>query len=353
MKVLHVVRHLHKLSGVSVYCSDLCDALARIGVEVVIAVDNLSRTNRLESSYGVPRVLANKVFAGVPDWDLVHIHNLWTPDLHRAAIWARKNGLPIVWSLHGTLSPWSLKYKWWKKCIPWYLYQKRDLMNAAALHVTSESEALWVRDVGLGDHRIVNLPMGTEVRQSVVRSHAEHRLLFVGRVAPVKALEKLILAWASVKKCDWQLRIVGIEDLAGYTDSLRALCDKLGVTSSVEFVGQKFGKDLEDEYEWADALALVSETENFGAVVADALSWGLPVITSRGTRWRELEEYRCGWWVENDPGTLSNVLGQLVMLSDAERQLMGERGRKLVGEKYFWSAVANKMKETYESLICR
>lgn len=353
MKVLHIVRHLHKLSGVSVYCSGLCDALAKNGVDVTVGVANMVDSNRLESDCGVPRMQAEGFLTQRDDWDVVHIHNLWTPDLHRAAVWARKFRVPIVWSLHGTLSPWSFKYKWWKKCLPWYLYQKRDLKSVAILHVTSDGEAQWVRDAGFGNQRIVNIPMGTEIRPEVVRKHAIHRLLFVGRIAPVKSLEKLIAAWSAVDRRNWRLRIVGIEDFAGYTDSLKALCNQLGVADSVDFVGQKFGQDLEDEYAQADALALVSETENFGAVVADALAWDLPVITSKGTPWMEVASSRCGWWVENDPETLAKTLQELMVLSDDDRRAMGMRGRELAQKKYSWAAVAWQMKEVYETLVRR
>ena len=137
---------------------------------------------------------------------------------------------------------------------------------------------------------------------------------------------------------------------------------KLGASQSVDFVGPKFGVDLEKEYEDADALALVSETENFGAVVADALAWGIPVITSKGTPWScvqsnnpisQQSKKSCGWWVANDPDSLANVLKELVSLTEVERQAMGSRGRALVRAKFSWSAVAHQMKEVYESVIRR
>lgn len=362
MKVLHVVRHLHKLSGVSVYCSDLCDALVQKDVDVSIAVADMSDANRLDSRHHVTRLQSGDLFGQKCTWDIVHIHNLWTLDLHRAAVWARRSGVPVVWSLHGTLSPWSFTYKWWKKLLPWYLYQKRDLLNAAVLHVTSEGERKWVQDSGFGARQIITIPMGTTVRPEVCRSHNVHRLLFVGRIAPVKSLEKLIAAWATMDPGCWRLRVVGVEDFPGYTDSLKELCVKMGVSQSVDFVGPKFGNDLEKEYEKADALALVSETENFGAVVADALAWGLPVITSKGTPWScvqsnnqttQQSKESCGWWVANDPDSLANVLKELVSLSEVDRQTMGCRGRTLVREKFSWSAVAHQMKEVYESFVRR
>ena len=33
-------------------------------------------------------------------------------------------------------------------------------------------------------------------------------------------------------------------------------------------------------------------------VVAEALSYGIPVITTTGTPWKTLEEFKCGWIVE-------------------------------------------------------
>lgn len=289
MKILHIVRHLHKLSGVSVCCAETCDALVNNRDEVEIAVKSLGDVNQIESTRGVVHLPTKDVVRGPCAYDVVHIHNLWTPDLHQAAVWARRAGVPIVWSLHGTLSPWSFRYKWWKKCLPWHLYQKRDLKSAAILHVTSEQERLWVQAAGFSDKTIVNIPFGTRTRPACLRQHEVNRLLFVGRIAPVKSLEKLIMAWSKVDRTGWMLRVVGVEDFPGYTDSLRALCASLKVCDSVEFAGAKFGEDLEREYQEADVLALVSETENFGAVVVDALAWGLPVITSKGTPWREVE----------------------------------------------------------------
>ena len=45
------------------------------------------------------------------------------------------------------------------------------------------------------------------------------------------------------------------------------------------------------------------------------------------------------------------ALKDAMSLSDAERHAMGERGRKLVEEKYTWDAVVKKMVEGYEGVI--
>lgn len=156
-----------------------------------------------------------------------------------------------------------------------------------------------------------------------------------------------------VKPTDWRLRIVGIQDFQGYTDSLKAQADRLGISRVVEFPGQRFGEELLAEYAHADALVLPSHNENFGAVVIDALAWGMPVITSTGTPWSEVGKFGCGWWVENSPAKLAEALKALTALPDGERKAMGERGRRFVAERYTWQIVARKLKGVYESLICR
>ena len=354
MKVLHIVQHLHRLSGVSVFCSEACDALAQEGVEVSVAVQDISDPNQIPSQADVKRFEERELLAHstAKDWDVVHIHNLWTPVLHRASIWARRNNVPVVWSTHGTLSPWAFRFKWWKKFLPWHLYQQTDLLKASVIHVTSAEEEKWVRDAGFGQ-RIVNIPLGTHLPSQVPSRCAKIKtLLFVGRIAPVKALPNLLEAWAMVKPVDWRLRMVGIQDFPGYTDSLKMQGTRLGIGNTIEFPGQRFGEELLGEYAHADALVLPSHNENFGAVVIDALAWGIPVITSNGTPWCEVEKFGCGWRVDNSPAKLAEALKALLALPNDERKAMGERGRRFVAERYTWQIVARKLKGVYESLLC-
>jgi glycosyltransferase involved in cell wall biosynthesis len=44
----------------------------------------------------------------------------------------------------------------------------------------------------------------------------------------------------------------------------------------------------------ADVMVLLTYSENFGIVVAEALAVGVPVITTQGKAWEDLESYKCG-----------------------------------------------------------
>ena len=114
-----------------------------------------------------------------------------------------------------------------------------------------------------------------------------------------------------------------------------------------------------DAYDRADLFVLPTYSENFGIVVAEALWAGVPVITTKGTPWSELEEYKCGKWIDlpaegSNPSTwetLDEALGSVIAMSDVERGEMGKRGKKLVEEKYTWDAVCKAMVRGYESCL--
>jgi len=415
MRILHVITGLPKAAGTSTFCGEVCNQLAALGHDVTIAVLNPSAPDHYLLDSRVHLISISSLLTSHPSPltpHLVHIHGLWSPILHRVSCWAHARSIPVVWSTHGMTAPWALKHKWWKKFLPWHLYQKRDLKRAQLIHCTSDFEVEWNRAIGLGKTFLA--PLGTflpEAKEVVGEScscraeganilNAEtpttnynsrsKTLLFVGRIYPVKALDRLIEAFALALRqsnnptiqqsnnSPWILRLVG-PDQAGHMAELMSLCDRLNLSYStpdqsnnptikqsnislVEFVGPKFGPDLDREYATCDALALVSHTENFGATVIDALAHGKPVVTSTRTPWSVVQgnsnnstiqqssnSSRCGWWVDNDVETLAVALSELLNLSTSELSRLGANGRKLVEERFTWEAVARTVQKAYET----
>ena len=305
--------------------------------------------------------------SGIGLCDVMHIHGLWGGLLHKAAVFARQNNIPVVWSTHGMTAPWSMQHKWWKKIPAWWLYQKWDLKRAAAIHCTTEQEVEWNNALGFKNCFVA--PLGTHLPPSrspapthdssypapTHDSNYTHTLLFVGRIYPVKGLVNLIHAWSLVQdstgpQIHWKLRIVG-PDQAGHLACLKSEVRSLNLESSVEFPGPKYGEELSQEYDNCDCLVLPSFTENFGVTVVDAMAHGKPCIASTFTPWRELNDRGCGWWVSNVPESLAAAIREMISLSNARRHDMGERGRKLVDERYAWDAVIKSMVAGYEEVV--
>jgi len=359
MKILHVITGMRKAAGTSVFCGEVCNGLVGLGQDVTIAVFDTKATDCYPLDPRVKLISINSLLTN--DYRLetndciIHIHALWSPILHKVARWAMQNKIPIVWSPHGMLTPWAMNNKKWKKLLGWWLYQRWDLARADLLHVTAASEVEDVRRVGLKNNVLV-APLGVNIDsevERVERVNGKKVLLFVSRVQRKKGLENLVRAWAQLSaeiKSNWVVRIVG-PDQEGHMAELKALCTKLSVETDFEFVGPKYGDDLVREYALADLFVLPTHSENFGSVVIEALVHGVPVICTKGAPWEELEMHKCGWWIDIGVEPLAMALKEAILLPDAERCNMGERGRKLVEDKYTWGAVVKNMVKGYEEVI--
>lgn len=337
MIIRHIIDGLPKAAGTTVFVENVVRGLRSRGHIVQL----VSHGGELETDCQCP--------------DVIHLHALWAPLLHGACKWANYNGVPIVWSPHGMLTPWAMNNKRWKKLAAWCLYQRRDLSNAALLHATAQSEVDDLRRLGL-KNKVVIAPLGVDIHDRI--EHIRHingkkTLLFVSRVQRKKGLENLVKAWVllpSAIRSKWTVRVVG-PDQEGHTDELKELCARLVVENDFEFVGPRYGDDLAREYASADLFVLPTHSENFGSVVIEALEHRVPVICTKGAPWEELETHECGWWIDIGAEPLAMALKNAMTLADSKRLAMGERGRKLVEEKYTWEAVVKRLEQAYEGVL--
>src|SRR5437899_984244 len=230
---------------------------------------------------------------------LIHDNGLWMMTNHAAARVARRSGLPFILSTRGMLAPWAICHKSWKKRLAWRLYQAADLRSARVLHATSAQEAQAIRQAGVSQP-IAIIPNGVDVPPPGDPQRLDCRTktaLFVGRIHPVKGLEHLVAAWAPIRPQGWQMVIAGPgED--GHRVQLEKAIRGAQLDHVFSFVGPVADQRKADLYRDADLFILPSFTENFGLAIAEALAHGVPVITTKGTPWREMELRQCGWWID-------------------------------------------------------
>ena len=307
----------------------------------------------------VPALVAALNAAGVAtalngvqsDADLAHIHGLWLPLHHAAVRAARQRGIPYVVSPRGMLEPWALAHRRWKKRLAWQLYQKSDLRGAALLHATSEVEAASIRRLGLRAP-IALIPNGVDVPSPLpARARGPvRRALFLSRLHPVKGLPLLIEAWSRVRPDAWELVLAG-PDEGGYRAAIEALVRQAGLPDVVTFAGPVADADKWALYRTADLVVLPTHSENFGLVVAEALGAGVPVLTTKGAPWRELETHACGWWTDVSADAIAAALAEATQTPRADLDAMGERGRALVLDRYGWEDAALQVKSAYEWIL--
>jgi glycosyltransferase involved in cell wall biosynthesis len=283
--------------------------------------------------------------------DIMHSHGMWMMTNVYPGWAIRGGGCRLVISPRGTLSATALRRSRWKKQLMWLLCQRAVVRGAACFHATAASEREQIRALGLRAP-IAVIPNGVDIPALPIKSASgRRRLLYLGRIHPIKGLDTLIRAWAQLHVAfeDWELHLVG-PDEHGFAAELTQLVRRLGV-ERVSFRGPLYGDAKLEEFRKADLYVLPSHTENFAMSVAEALAAGVPCVVSKGAPWAGLEDHGCGYWYEDSEPTLTECLRTALTLSDARLQEMGARGRQWMTQDFSWQRVGAQMAAAYEWLI--
>lgn len=291
----------------------------------------------------------------ISDYDIYHINALWMYVNHITCKIARDKGKPYVLSPHGMLYPTALKIKRWKKLPMLKLWFNRDIMMASCLHATCTEEMKHIREFGYkGPIAIIPnpvvIPKGLECKTTISSRRA---IGFLGRINPIKKIENLLYAVKKVADLgirDFELDIIGKGD-DEYEDFLKNEAKRLGLVDRINFVGFLTGDKKYKALSNLRTLFVPSKQENFGMIIPEALICGTPVYASYGTPWSELNEYGCGWWSDNSPDTISNVILEMFSKSDTQLLEMGKNGRKLVLQNYEQHKVTNMMADLYRWIL--
>ena len=163
--------------------------------------------------------------------------------------------------------------------------ERRALQPCAGAFVSSAFTARRLEVYGISAERIRIVVPGTE-QARLAEGPLPGRpsmLLSVASVTPRKGHDVLVAALARVRDLDWTCVCAGSLDRdRGFADSvLRDVADA-GLGDRIEFVGEKEGDLLEALYHRASVFVLASHYEGYGMALAEAISHGLPVVSTTG-----------------------------------------------------------------------
>jgi glycosyltransferase involved in cell wall biosynthesis len=276
--------------------------------------------------------------------DLVHSHGLWTEAHRLAGQITRARRLPHLLAPCGMLAPGALRHHRWRKLAALVWFQKRVLRDTQCLHAKSAKEYHDIRTFGLRNPvAIIANPISAvpEVNLKSVRDFRDachvgldkRILLFLGRLHPVKGVPRLIEAWSQMaeRRNGWTLVLAG-PDEAGHRKGFESLAAELDCQDQIVFTGE-----LDETRKWvalraAQLFVMPSDFENFGNSIVEAMSCGIPVITTTGTPWKELTAAEAGWCIEPAVDALAGALREACSLSDEQRQQRGRRAAGLVSK---------------------
>lgn len=382
MKVLHVIPAVGpSYGGPSVAIRGMAEGIVRAGEEVDVVTTDADGPRSLDVPIGVPsrengvtyryfrRTLPGEwkfslpltrwLLRHVADYDLVHVHALFSYTTIPGCRFALSSHVPYILRPHGTLARWSLDRHAWKKRPYYRLVERHHLRHAGAIHATSEAEAADIRALGFASTVRVG-PLGVDVDTEPPSPHADRphwpvRLLFLSRIDPKKGLPLIFQAMASA--VDWLgdrvvLTVAG-DGTQAYRATLSRMVQDLGLASRVNFVGYVTGAPKRDLFRASDIFVLPSHDENFGIAVVEALAAGVPVIVSdKVAVSAEVAAAQAGLVVPLDAHALARAI-QLLALDPQRRALAATNAWRLAKAHYSWDHSSASLIQLYREVVSR
>lgn len=386
MKVLHVIPAVAPCyGGPSRAVFEMCGALNVRGIETLIATTDADGEGKLPVKLGeqilyqnVPTILfsrqwseAYKYSRGMAVWladhvsefDVVHIHAVFSHACIAAAKACRTSGVPYVVRPLGTLDPWSLKQKSLRKSLFWQLGVRQMLDAAAAIHYTAQAE-MAAAESHLGITRGVVVPLGidpdlfqvgvAEIGTGASLNFEPPYVLVLSRLHEKKGLEVLLPAFLALVKqpefAQWKLVLAG-EGETKYVDLLKGLVKSNGGNGNVVFAGWLEGVRRKQALKGSSLLALTSYQENFGLCAVEALACGVPVLLSPHVNLApEIEKVGGGWVVPLERAAVEAALSE-TLGDETERWRRGAAGKEFVAENFTWAVVAEELATLYTAIV--
>lgn len=368
MKIAQIIASLDsRRGGPSRSSQGLARGLAKLGHEIELL--SASSKPRSTTDGGVMTLVFHRrlprVISPCPEmrrhlrqgnYEVLHNHGLWLRPLHYAFQESQRQGIPLVISPRGMMSPWSWRHHQQRKRFARHFVHPRALEQATGWHATSQSEVDDIRRLGFTQPVCV-APNGVQIPSDqelqVAREYWEGRApllkntrvaLFYSRLHSKKRVVELLDLWRTISAPDWVLLIVGIPDQFT-VEQLEAQVLREGIQQRVIIFD---GTYAPPPYAVADLFLLPSHSENFGLVIAEAMAAGVPPLTTTGTPWENLTAHEAGWCV--DYSRYEQVLLQALREPPSDLAARGQAGHRWVREDFTWESVARRLAEFYREL---
>jgi glycosyltransferase involved in cell wall biosynthesis len=380
MRILHVIPSIDPATGGPVEgLRQLCAIYRAGGHEVDVAsMDSPEFARGIQfpapvvalgpglGTYGFARRAAAWIRNNLARYDVVIIDGIWQYNAVAAYRALAGSGTPYALFAHGMLDPYFKEQhplKHLKKVLYWHGILRRILRDATAVIFTCEEEKLLARQ-SFSRYSVNEavIPFGSFGPDCDIAAAGEEFLarwpdlrgkrlaISLGRIHHKKGTDLLIKAFAGEIARDptWRLVIAG-PDQVGWQKELEALANSFGVADRITWTGMLKGTIKWGAFAASEVFVLPSHQENFGIVVAEALSCGLPVIVSnRVNIWREIEAYEAGLVCEDTFEGTSSALRRWLQLAPEEIADLRGKARRCFDEQFNFSATSKKVLETIE-----
>jgi glycosyltransferase involved in cell wall biosynthesis len=369
------------VNGVVTSISSLKEAYERKGHEVYIFapkvedyIDQDKNVFRYRSvnliskvNYPLPIPLSFRAKKVIVEFnpDIIHFHHPFLLS-SSAIMYAKKLGIPKILTIHTQYE----QYAYYIYLIPERVTQEAIKMIISNLAyktdcITTPSASMKELIEGYGiKNRIEVIPNAihlisfreddelkrTEIKKKYHLKADDKIILFVGRIASEKSIDKIIKALAIIKR-----RSIGKEKLlivgnGPAMDELKQLTRTLKLEEDVIFAGTVSYEEIQHYYKMAYVFTITSTTETFGIVTIEALASGVPVLAIKAPGAVDiLTDGLDGLLVDNDTRKFADALEKIIRKPELRGKL--SKGALKTSEKYSIDTISERMLNLYREVI--
>lgn len=275
-----------------------------------IDVDNWQQVEGAMVRYLAPHMITTRNLQRLvmeTPHDVIHLNSFFDHVFTMKILLARWLGWlprsPLILSPRGEFVEGPLRLKYHKKLayisltrligfykgVTWHassVYEQQDFVNALNVDVGNVKIALDLPSK-------VNLASPT----SELLSEGVLRVLFLSRLTREKNLDCALRILQHVK-AKVIFDIYGPDEDEGYWNECKQLIRQLPENITATYRGAVLPTEVADIFSQYDLFFFPSRGENYGHVIAEAISVGTKVLISKNTPWLELARDELGWDVD-------------------------------------------------------
>lgn len=266
--------------------------------------------------------------------DVIYLQGLFQNCIIPCLFLAKKHNIPVLLAPRGELCAGAFKKKY--KKVPYIIFLKIfGLLNKVHFQSTSEEETEAImQHLGITEDRIhflTNVPSIPKKEYPVPEKQpGVAKFVFISRIVRKKNLKDAISYFKNIDG-DVTFDIYGPIEDKDYWQECQDEIKLLPSNIKVNYCGLVSHDQIHETFARYHAFLFPTLSENFGHVIAEALSVGCPVIISDQTPWNDVEKYNAGWALAIDKEQL---------FVNAIRALMGYKNNdegniRVNSKKYF------------------
>jgi glycosyltransferase involved in cell wall biosynthesis len=389
MKVLHIIPSVPKIrGGPSQVVVDMVKALRMNAIDAEIATTNDNGDELLNvplrkcikynevpiwffsrfsppykpiREYAFSWDLTIWLWQNLSNYDIVHIHCIFSYASTIAMVIARLKNIPYIVTTHGLLCNWSLQQSKYKKQIYLKLIEQSNLKLSKVIHFTSQLEQQefstlpftmpsFILPIGVSGLPILIPDSYARLREHLQIPLDEPIILFMSRLHPKKGLDYLIAALGKLTHHQFTFVIAG-SGTKKYEQEIKTLVSTNNIEDRTVFAGFVDGETKNILLQGSDLFALTSCSESFAVVVLEAMANAMPVLVTPGVALaRIVEQYQFGYVSELNILAIASAI-EKYFICPQEAKDMGIRARQFIFENYTWEKIACQLEQVYRNVI--